>query len=96
MLVEFSAGLKTYEGLETQYLQLFDARRVFSWAGNIRGILGQVWYLIVSIPDLCTLTYSVNTTTTCTNPWLQNGRIIKKKDTEYCNNTRTKDNLPHE
>ena len=23
------------------------------------GILGQVWYLIVSIPDLCTLTYSV-------------------------------------
>ena len=24
------------------------------------GILGQVWYLIVSIPDLCTLTYSIN------------------------------------
>ena len=24
------------------------------------GILGQVWYLIVSIPDLCTLTYIVN------------------------------------
>ena len=23
------------------------------------GILGQVWYLIVSIPDLCTLTYIV-------------------------------------
>ena len=22
------------------------------------GILGQMWYLIVSIPDLCTLTYS--------------------------------------
>ena len=21
------------------------------------GILGQVWYLIVSVPDLCTLTY---------------------------------------
>ena len=21
------------------------------------GVLGQVWYLIVSIPDLCTLTY---------------------------------------
>ena len=21
------------------------------------GIMGQVWYLIVSIPDLCTLTY---------------------------------------
>ena len=25
------------------------------------GILGQVWYLIVSIPDLCTLTYLVGT-----------------------------------
>ena len=24
------------------------------------GILGQVWYLIVSIPDLCTLTYLQN------------------------------------
>ena len=24
------------------------------------GILGQVWYLIVSIPDPCTLTYFVN------------------------------------
>ena len=27
-----------------------------SWSLSI-GILGQVWYLIVSIPDLCTLTY---------------------------------------
>ena len=26
------------------------------------GILGQVWYLIVSIPDLCTLTYFANNT----------------------------------
>ena len=24
------------------------------------GILGQVWYLIVSTPELCTLTYSKN------------------------------------
>ena len=24
------------------------------------GILGEVWYLIVSIPDLCTLTYFVS------------------------------------
>ena len=24
------------------------------------GILGQVWYLLVSIPDLCTLTYFKN------------------------------------
>ena len=23
------------------------------------GILGQVWYLIVSIPDLCTLTFKI-------------------------------------
>ena len=28
------------------------------WVGHFPiGILGQVWYLIVSIPDLCTLTY---------------------------------------
>ena len=27
------------------------------------GILGQVWYLIVSIPDLCTLTYFQKTHT---------------------------------
>ena len=27
------------------------------------GILGQVWYLIVSIPDLCTLTYFHRRTT---------------------------------
>ena len=26
----------------------------------LSGILGQVWYLIVSIPDLCTLTYFNN------------------------------------
>ena len=26
------------------------------------GILGKVWYLIVSIPDFCTLTYLVKTT----------------------------------
>ena len=25
----------------------------------LSGILGQVWYLIVSIPDLCTLTYFI-------------------------------------
>ena len=27
------------------------------WITNPIGILVQVWYLIVSIPDLCTLTY---------------------------------------
>ena len=27
------------------------------------GILGQVWYLIVSIPDICTLTYFHRRTT---------------------------------
>ena len=31
---------------------------VFLWVCHFPiGILGQVWYLIVSIPDLCTLTY---------------------------------------
>ena len=29
------------------------------------GILGQVWYLIVSIPDLCTLTYFQIVCTIC-------------------------------
>ena len=32
---------------------------VYLWVCHFPiGILGQVWYLIVSIPDLCTLTYS--------------------------------------
>ena len=33
-----------------------------SWLSFVvsTGILGQVWYLIVSIPDLCTLTYLRN------------------------------------
>ena len=31
---------------------------VYLWVWHFPfGILGQVWYLIVSIPDLCTLTY---------------------------------------
>ena len=34
------------------------------------GILGQVWYLIVSIPDLCTLTYFV--------------KILYKMHSSYC------------
>ena len=29
------------------------------------GILGQVWYLIVSIPDLCTLTHFVVNNRVC-------------------------------
>ena len=29
--------------------------------------LGQVWYLIVSIPDLCNLTYSANCVWFCVN-----------------------------
>ena len=29
------------------------------------GILGHVWYLIVSIPDLCTLTYFVSIPDLC-------------------------------
>ena len=35
------------------------------------GILGQVWYFIVSIPDLCTLTYfHANQTSMCLDPHL--------------------------
>ena len=35
------------------------------------GILGQVWYLIVSIPDLCTITYfHANQTSICLDPHL--------------------------
>ena len=30
---------------------------VLCWITSHIGILGQVWYLIVSIPDLCNLTY---------------------------------------
>ena len=37
------------------------------------GILGQVWYLIVSIPDLCTLTYIYKISTTWHNDrnWIE-------------------------
>ena len=31
------------------------------------GVLGRVWYLIVSIPDLCLLTYFLRTQNTCLN-----------------------------
>ena len=31
------------------------------------GILGQVWYLVVSISDLCTLTYFVDSTVISSN-----------------------------
>ena len=34
---------------------MFESNMSFVW--NSFGILGLVWYLIVSIPDLCTLTY---------------------------------------
>ena len=33
-------------------------------------ILGQMWYLIVSIPDLCTLTYYDNNKLACVIPFL--------------------------
>ena len=33
-------------------------RNTIKWSNSFGiGILGQVWYLIVSIPDLCNLTY---------------------------------------
>ena len=36
------------------------------------GILGQVWYLIVSIPDLCTITYFCSRTTMQWHRWVSN------------------------
>ena len=42
-------GIRFYKGL---YVTFKLARLYFPI-----GILGQVWYLIVSIPDLCTFTY---------------------------------------
>ena len=56
------------------------------------GILGQVWYLIVSIPDLCTLTYfsnflsklmrAVNCLQFCLNPFCREfeGCLLKDKN----------------
>ena len=40
------------------------------------GILGQVWYLIVSIPDLCNLTYFGNTTCKYCTLWLNSIILI--------------------
>ena len=36
------------------------------------GVLGQVWYLIVSIPDLCLLTY-----------YVQQGSVFSRRRTDY-------------
>ena len=43
----------SYPGLLSYLLQVNEV----SFEVSKIGILGQVWYLIVSIPDLCTLTY---------------------------------------
>ena len=44
--------------VEADEPSLYSRREKLSLQYAIRlGILGQVWYLIVSIPDLCTLTY---------------------------------------
>ena len=40
------------------------------------GILGQVWYLIVSIPDLCTITYFCKNDFPC---------LILRRDKQYAN-----------
>ena len=42
---------KKFLRLTLQFIASFEASNIAI------GILGQVWYLIVSIPDLCTLTY---------------------------------------
>ena len=49
------------------------------------GILGQVWYLIVSIPDLCTLTYITSGLIWIQTVWHSDGfpvRIFQKVDFE--------------
>ena len=47
-----------YDGY-LSYLLLNDIQNyAYGSTNDIQGILGQVWYLIVSIPDLCTITYS--------------------------------------
>ena len=44
-------------------------RGVYPWVSHVPiGILGQVWYLIVSIPDLCSLTYLHCIFTQCVGP----------------------------
>ena len=53
------------------------------------GILGQVWYLIVSIPDLCTLTYFDETVLFFKFPagWPQEYTELEKVIYESGNNT---------
>ena len=62
IILLYSAAILIVTSLLVNYLRL--------WLVEVRlpepcsslvslGILGQVWYLIVSIPDLCTLSYFV-------------------------------------
>ena len=61
------------------------------------GILGQLWYLIVSIPDLCHLSYfpkaplsdiAINTEISCANPYVSvhNGKD-QNLSRDYTNGT---------
>ena len=57
------------------------------------GILGQVWYLIVSIPDLCNLTYSwlsfvVSSVSLSLSHWYPgSGVVLDCIDSDLCNLT---------
>ena len=51
--------LSKYEFALVIFIKLDKVVTIYSKFYSI-GILGQVWYLIVSIPDLCTLTYFVS------------------------------------
>ena len=55
-LVNINAYIKFGEILSI-YFQDIDVRKMMCNNPKVDiGILGQVWYLIVSIPDLCTIT----------------------------------------
>ena len=53
---------------------------------TVSGILGQVWYLIVSIPDLCTLTYYVRCINCSYNYAAKGIRLLVKK--HFCLNRK--------
>ena len=56
---------------------------VLLWVCNFPiGILGQVWYLIASIPDLCTLTYFIQGPQQWRRLWGSNSRYQGKKNVQ--------------
>ena len=58
------------------------------------GILGQVWYLIVSIPDLCTLTYFCNENSSVPRDCALSG-VLLGFDFKFIEFVKAKHNLSH-